>query len=372
VQVVLAAPDDPRRLTVREWLANHLAPSAQELAEAGWVAPHWPEPWGRSADPVPSLVIHDAFEQAGIPFPDSPIGLGWAGPTILAGGSEAQQRRYLPPILNGAEFWCQLFSEPDAGSDLANLRTRAVRDGDAYVIDGQKVWSTWAERADLGILLARTDANAPKHRGISYFVVPMATPGITVRPIREITGECHFNEVFLDGVRLPATALIGEENRGWSLAKLTLANERVNLTRGGVCWGLGPSSDDFFDTVAKQGGVANPHLRQRTAQAYIEKEILAILDQRVLAGLAAGQEPGPEASVKKVLADEYGQRLMELVKDLTGPDGLLDDRGPLGAPVDRWHWGFLFGRALTIGGGTSQIQRNVIAERVLGLPAEPR
>ena len=155
--------------------------------------------WGRDADQLSELIFHDEFDRAGVAFPDNQIGIGWAGPTILAGGTDAQQARYLPSILDGRAYWCQLFSEPEAGSDLASLRTRAVRDGDTYVIDGQKVWSTWAERSDYGILLARTDPEAPKHAGISYFVLPMDTPGVTVRPIREMTGETHFNETFLEG-----------------------------------------------------------------------------------------------------------------------------------------------------------------------------
>jgi alkylation response protein AidB-like acyl-CoA dehydrogenase len=155
--------------------------------------------WGRDADQLSELIFHDEFDRAGVAFPDNQIGIGWAGPTILAGGTDAQQARYLPSILDGRAYWCQLFSEPEAGSDLASLRPRAVRDGDTYVIDGQKVWSTWAERSDYGILLARTDPEAPKHAGISYFVLPMDTPGVTVRPIREMTGETHFNETFLEG-----------------------------------------------------------------------------------------------------------------------------------------------------------------------------
>jgi alkylation response protein AidB-like acyl-CoA dehydrogenase len=368
VRLRLAPADDPRRAEVRAWLALHPEPTPDDLAEAGWVAPGWPKPWGRDTDHISSLVLHDEFERAGVTLPDNPIGLGWAGPTLLAGGTEEQQARYLPGLLTGRERWCQLFSEPGAGSDLAALRTRAVRDGDDYVIDGQKLWSTWAERSAYGILLARTDRTVPKHKGISYFVLPMDTPGVTVRPIREMTGESHFNEVFFDGVRLPADNRIGEENEGWKLARLTLANERLNLTRGGVCWGLGHTADEFFDLIRAQGGISDPLLRQRAAALYAEKEILETLDQRILASIAAGNPVGHEASIKKAFADEFGQRLMELAKDLTGTAGMLEDQGPLGAAVARWHWGFLFSRALTIGGGTSQVQRNMIGERALGLP----
>ena len=366
----LVGTDDPRRVEVREWLAAHPDPSADELARAGWVAPGWRRPWGRDADQLSELIFHDEFDRAGVTFPDNQIGIGWAGPTILAGGTDAQQARYLPSILDGSAYWCQLFSEPEAGSDLASLRTRAVRDGDMYVIDGQKVWSTWAERSDYGILLARTDPEAPKHSGISYFVLPMDAPGVTVRPIREMTGETHFNETFLEGVRLTHDHRIGAENAGWALAKLTLANERLNLTRGGVCWGKGPTAAELFDLIRERGRIADPVLVQRASQLYIEAQILETLDTRIVAALVAGEDVGPEASVKKTFADEFGQRLMELAKDLAGTDGLLDNVGPLGTPVGRWHWGFLFSRALTIGGGTSQIQRSIIAERVLGLPTE--
>jgi alkylation response protein AidB-like acyl-CoA dehydrogenase len=185
-----------------------------------------------------------------------------------------------------------------------------------------------------------------------------------------MTGETHFNETFLEGVRLPLDHRIGAENAGWTLAKITLANERLNLTRGGVCWGMGPTAADLFDLIRESGGITDPVLVQRAAQLYIEAQIVETLDTRMVAALVAGEDVGPEASIKKTFADEFGQRLMELAKDLAGTGGLLDNIGPLGMPVDRWHWGFLFSRALTIGGGTSQIQRSIIAKRVLGLPAE--
>jgi alkylation response protein AidB-like acyl-CoA dehydrogenase len=371
MQLDLAPQSDPRRREVRDWLQTHRDPTPDQLAGAGWVAPRWPRPWGRDADQITALIYHQELERAKIALPENPIGVGWAGPTLIAGGTEEQQARYLPGLLSGREYWCQLFSEPGAGSDLASLRTRAVRDGDEYVIDGQKVWSTWAERSEFGILLARTDFSCPKHKGISYFVMPMDTPGVTVRPIREMTGEAHFNEVFFDDVRLPVQNRVGAENEGWALARVTLANERVNVSRGGLCWGLGPTADDFFDLIRAQGGISDPVLRQRAAAIYAEKEVLAVLDQRILSSIASGQEVGPEASIKKAFADEHAQRLLELAKDLTGAAGMLEDHGPLGAAVDRWHWAFLFSRALTIGGGTAQVQRTMLGERVLGLPPEP-
>ena len=237
---------EPRRIEVRAWLETGPGATAVELAEAGYVAPSWPLPWGRAADAIEALVIHDELARAGVVLPDNPIGIGWAGPTILAGGTVEQQRRYLPPLLAGDEFWCQLFSEPDSGSDLANIATSARLDGDSYVIRGQKVWSTWADHSDFGILIARTDPNVPKRAGISYFACPMTAPGVTVRPLREMTGETHFNEVFLDDVRLPSDCRIGAEGDGWRLTRLTLANERLQINRGGLCWGMGPDWSDFW------------------------------------------------------------------------------------------------------------------------------
>ncbi|HEX6421232.1 MAG TPA: acyl-CoA dehydrogenase family protein [Acidimicrobiales bacterium] len=367
----LPPDDDPRRRAVRDWLAAHPSPSGRQLAEAGLVAPHWPRPWGLDADPVHQLVVDDELRRAGVSRPVNMIGIGWAGPTLLLAGTEDQKQRYLMPLLAGEELWCQLFSEPDAGSDLASLATRAVRDGDEWVVTGRKIWTSLAQFARFGILIARTDPAAPRHRGISYFVCPMDAPGITVRPIIEMTGAHTFNEVFLDEVRLPAANLVGEEGQGWSLAKVTLANERVSLSSGGALWGQGPTAGDLIDLVRARGGVADPALRQRLAQLHVESEILRLIRLRTVSAAIRGEAPGPEASVRKVLADEHGQHIMGLAKDLAGAGGMLADRGPLGAPVDGWHHGFLFSPALTIGGGTGEVQRNIIGERVLGLPHEP-
>ncbi|MFZ9082952.1 MAG: acyl-CoA dehydrogenase family protein, partial [Ilumatobacteraceae bacterium] len=221
--------DDPRRLAVRDWLIAHPDPTGRQLAEAGYVAPHWPEPFGLGADPVHQIVIDDELTKAGVRRPSNPIGIGWGGPTILYAGTEEQKKRYLIPLLAGEEFWCQLFSEPGSGSDLANLGTRAVRDGDEYVVNGQKIWTSGAQYAKFGILIARTDPDAPKHRGVSYFICPMDLPGIEIRPITEMTGAQTFNEVFFTDVRIPAANLVGDEGDGWRLAKVTLGNERVSL-----------------------------------------------------------------------------------------------------------------------------------------------
>jgi alkylation response protein AidB-like acyl-CoA dehydrogenase len=369
----MPSDDDPRRIAVREWLAAHPKPTGRQLAEAGFVAPHWPEPWGLDADPIHQLVVDDELRRAGVARPSNPIGIGWAGPTLLHAGSREQQEQYLFGLLSGEDIWCQLFSEPGAGSDLASLTTRAVRDGDEWVVNGQKVWTSLAQHARFGILIARTNPASlnegwGKQQGISYFVCPMDTPGIEIRPIVEMTGAHMFNEVFLTDVRLPSGMLVGEVDQGWALAKVTLANERVSLSSGGALWGMGPSAGDLIDLVRRAGGVRDPLMRQRLAALHVESEILRLIRLRTVTAQIKGEPPGPEASIRKALADEHGQHVMALAKDLAGPAGMLADTGPLGGPADAWGYGYLFAPALTIGGGTSEVQRNIIAERSLGLP----
>jgi len=378
VDFALPSEDDPRRTTVRAWLGAHPDPTPRQLADGGYVAPHWPEPWGLGADPTTQLIVDDELRRAGVRRPENTIGIGWAGPTILRAGSEAQKRRYLPPLLAAEEIWCQLFSEPGAGSDLASLTTRAERDGDEWVVNGQKVWTSYAHQAQFGILLARTDPDAPKHRGISYFLCPMDTPGITVRALVDMTSTHTFNEVFLDDVRIPAANLVGAEGDGWTLAKVTLGNERVSLSGSGSLWGMGPTAADLVDLVRRTGGCADPLLRQRLAGVWTEGEILRLLRLRTVSAAVAGADPGPEASVRKALADEHGQHVMALARDLAGTAGMLSGGGPeAGAGGARtgadaiYDYGFLFAPALTIGGGTSEVQRNIIAERTLGLPHDP-
>ncbi len=384
----LPADDDPRRLAVRAWLASHPNPTGRELAEAGYVAPHWPAPWGLDADPIHQLVIDDELARAGVQLPMNPMGTGWGGPTILVGGTQAQKDRYLWPMLAAEEIWCQLFSEPGAGSDLANLGTRAVLDGDEFVVNGQKIWTTSAEHADFGILIARTDPTVPKHKGISYFVCPMDLPGIEVRPIVEITGGNHFCEVFFTDVRIPADLLVGTLHDGWRLAKVTLGNERVSLSTGGVLWGNGPTGLELVEQLRDRGGLTDPLLRQDVARVYSEHVVLDLIRMRMLTAALKRQEPGPEASIRTLLADEHGQHVMQLARAaigaeamLTAPDGLdydahrdgrvLAEQGPaddLHHPS--WYHGFMFSQALTIGGGTFAVQRNIIGERVLGLPRD--
>lgn len=368
----LPGEDDPRRLEVREWLAAHPKPSGRVLAEAGYVTPHWPRPWGLDADPVHQLIIDDELRRAQVRRPNNPIAIGWAGPTILHAGSDEQKDRYLFGMLSGEEFWCQLFSEPDAGSDLASLTTRAVRDGDEWVVNGQKIWTSGAQFAKYGILIARTDPDAPKREGISYFICPMDTPGIEIRPIKEMTGVELFNEVFFTDVRLPAANLVGQANDGWRLAKVTLGNERVSLSSGGVLWGSGPTAADLVDAIRATGPVHDAMMRQEIARVHTQARIIDLIRMRTISATLHGRPPGPEASVRKLLADEHGQHVMALARNFVGAEAMLEPPpGGTGLADPIWQYGLLFAQALTIGGGTWAVQRNIIGERVLGLPSEP-
>ncbi len=372
----LPSEADPRRVEVRAWLEGNPDPTGRALAERGLVAPHWPVPYGLGADPTLQLVVDDELRRAGVRRPDNAIGIGWAGPTILHAGTEDQKARFLLPILSGEEIWCQLFSEPGAGSDLASLTTKADLDGDEWVVRGSKVWTSYAHTAAYGILLARTEPDVPIHQGISYFLCPMDAPGVTVRPLVDMTGTHTFNEVFLDEVRLQGDHLVGRRGQGWSLAKVTLANERVSLSGAGSIWGMGPTADDLIAAVRRTGGAADPLLRQRLARVWAEGEILRLLRLRTVSAAVAGETPGPEASVRKALADEHGQHVMAVARDLAGSSGMLSGSGPFAAgdpagwPDAIWSFGYLFAPALTIGGGTAEVQRNIIAERTLGLPHE--
>lgn len=388
----LPSEDDPRRVEVRRWLADNPDPTGVELAEAGYVVPHWPAPYGLDASPIHQLIIDDELARAGVSRPANAIGIGWAGPTILAAGTEEQKKRYLPKIISGEEIWCQMFSEPDAGSDLAALSTRAVRDGDEYVINGSKIWTSGGHQSAFGILIARTDPDAPKHRGISYFICPTDIEGLHMEPIIDMTTAHSFNQTFFDDVRLPVDLLVGEEGDGWRLAKVTLSNERVQLSSAGSLWGSGPSAADLLDLVRAGGGTDDPVARQRLAALHCEAEVLRLNRLRTLSATLSGRTPGPEASIQKIMADEHGQHVMAAAAAQVGPDAMLTGSGPAGrlsaraaggateVNIDRslfpdvdpiWHYGFLFSPALTVGGGTFAVQRNIVAEHVLGLPREP-
>ena len=385
------ADNDPRRIEVRNWLAENPNPTPQDLLERGLIVPHWPAPYGISADPMHQIIIDEELAWAGVKRPSNAIGIGWAAPTILLAGTQEQQDRFLPGILTAEDIYCQMFSEPDAGSDLASLATRAERDGDEYVINGSKIWTSGGHQSKYGILIARTNPDAPKHKGISYFVCPTDLPGIEMRPIVDMTTAHSFNETFFTDVRLPVEYRIGEENDGWRLAKVTLANERVSLSSAGSLWGSGPTAEALINLIRDGGGLDDPIMRDRAAQLHTEAEVLRLNRLRTLSARLNGNTPGPEASIQKIMADEHGQHVMELAKDLAGAEGLLAGSGPTGEVpasmqagatevnakatmpgVDRiWHYGFLFAPALTLGGGTFAVQRNIVAETVLGLPREP-
>ncbi len=347
----------------KEWL--------RRFAASGFAAPHWPRPWGLEASAAEQIQIDEALRSRDAPRPMNPIGIGWAGPTLLVAGTPEQHEKWLPGILDGSELWCQLFSEPGAGSDLASLSTTATRDGDEFVVNGQKVWTTLGHVARWGILLARTDPEASNQSGITYFILDMQSPGVEVRPLVQMTGTHEFNEVFFTDVRIPVANVVGDINDGWRLAKVTLGNERVSLSGEGALWGRGPTAGDLIDIVRAGGGSSDPRMRQRIAALHIESEVLRFIRLRSVAAVLRGLEPGPEASVRKAIADEHGQHIMGLALELAGTNGMLSWAGPCGVSDPVWHYGFLYSPALTIGGGTSEVQRTILGERVLGLPREP-
>jgi alkylation response protein AidB-like acyl-CoA dehydrogenase len=336
------------------------------LFDGGWAGIAWPEEYGgRGGTPAEARIFAREQARFDVDAGAFAVGIGMVGPTLIAHGTEAQKGRYLPALLRGDEVWCQLFSEPGAGSDLAGLRTRAVRDGDEWVVNGQKVWSSGAHHSELGILLARTDPDAPKHKGITYFVLDMRSPGIEVRPLRQINGVAHFNEVFLTDVRIPDANVVGEVNGGWGVAQTTLGAERVLIGSGGAV-----GFRDLARLAIEQQRTSDPVLRQRLADAYIRFEIVKYLGQRAQAARRNGAAVGAEASVLKLAVSQNVALNGDLALALEGATAmLLHGDAPYGG---FWQQQFLNQWGTRIGGGTEQVQRNVIGERVLGLPPEPR
>ncbi|HEX4245817.1 MAG TPA: acyl-CoA dehydrogenase family protein, partial [Acidimicrobiales bacterium] len=332
------------------------------VVDAGLAVPHWPRPWGRDASAVEQLVIDEEMAAAGIARPHLAVG-AWALPAIIAHGSEHQCERWVLPTLLGQLRWCQLFSEPGAGSDLASLTTRAVPVEGGWQLTGQKVWTSLAVQSDWGICLARTNPTAPKHQGITYFLVDMRSPGLDIRPLRELTGDAMFNEVFLDEVFVPDECVVGEVDGGWEIARLTLANERVSMSSGAT---FGVGVEALLQMAEKRPEPLSPGLVIRLGTLLAEAQAIRLMGHRSTLRSLSGADPGTGTSVQKLLGAEHEQRAQELGLALVGAEGATAE-----GEAKRWTYGFLVTRCLTIAGGTSEIQRNVIAERILGLPRDP-
>ncbi|MFG3256226.1 acyl-CoA dehydrogenase [Streptomyces sp. NPDC048172] len=354
---------EPYRERAREALApaRGLDPAAarRALAPSGYAAPHLPAPYGLGAGPVEQLAVQQEMKDAGIKVSDLGIAT-WVVPSLITYGTGAQRDRHLGPALRGEVRWCQLFSEPEAGSDLASLRTRAERTDDGgWRINGQKVWTSAAQWSDWGILLARTDPEAPKHQGLTFFVLDMKTPGVDVRPLKEITGDALFSEVYFDDVLLPADAVVGEVDDGWQVARHTLGNERVHMADQ-------ITFDTGLEALIARSRDADSTVRDRVGGLAAEAHALACIGLRTTLQRVEGLDPGAGASIRKLVQTPHQQKLAELALELLGPEGALRE-----GPGERAVHGFLMSRCLTIAGGTTQIQRNVIAERLLGLPRDP-
>jgi alkylation response protein AidB-like acyl-CoA dehydrogenase len=381
------------RAEARAWLAQHATPKPSDhrptgalnqpdaeaerahvarskawqatLEEAGWAGISWPAAFGGRGGTPRQQAIFNA-EQAAFDVPQSVFtqGIGMAGPTLIAHGTDEQKTRFLRPMLRGDEIWCQLFSEPGAGSDLAGLSTRAERDGDDFVVNGQKVWTSSAHFSDWGILLARTDPDLPKHKGITYFLVDMRSPGIDVRPLRQISGVAHFNEVFLADVRIPAANVLGSVNEGWRVARTTLTSERIAIGSG-----LGGDvSAELLALASRVGRSGDPVIRQQLMKAYVHHRTITYLGWRVQTAVDRGEMPGPESSVIKLSHSRLQGELGDVAMAVLGASGMLLDYAALDASP--WQSRFLTQWASRLGGGTEQVQRNIVAEQVLGLPRD--
>jgi alkylation response protein AidB-like acyl-CoA dehydrogenase len=391
-----SAEDEAFRLRVRTWFAEH--PPGQldsleqrkawqrTLYEAGLVGMGWPREYGgQDARPMEQAIVAEEMARGDVPGAINSLGLGIVGPTLIAHGTEAQKQQHIRGILTAENIWCQLYSEPDSGSDLASLKTRAVRDGDHWVVNGQKVWTSLGPIADYGVLLARTDPDVPKHQGISYFILDMHAPGVEVRPLKQITGSSEFAEVFFSNVNVPADNIIGLEGQGWELAQTTLGFERggsilARVTRHQA------NMQRLLDACSHLDREGEPALndavvRQKLGRMVVEVEVLRYAGLRILSKLEQGKRPGSESSVDKLYYSEMDKRHQELVLEVLGPYGQLEQGVPFELALNSttargdsstWAWNFLWSRAGTIYAGSSEIQKNIIGERVLKLPREPR
>jgi alkylation response protein AidB-like acyl-CoA dehydrogenase len=345
----------------------------RSLFDAGFIGITWPREYGgQGLTFMEEMILHEEMALAKAPGILNILGVGMAGPTIIAYGTEEQKQRYPAKILSCEEIWCQGYSEPNSGSDLAALQTRAVKDGEHYVINGQKVWTSLAHVADWMMLLARTDPAAPKHKGITYFLLDMHTPGVTVKPLKQMTGDAEFNEVFLDNVRIHERQVLGEVNNGWAVGLTTLMYERLALGFG-LQVRLRIALESLIEMSRRvektgRGVTRDPVLRQKLAQLWIDTEALKYTGARAITRLLRGELPGPEASAGKMGWVETHQRLQELAMEIEGPYSQFVKGSDRAVDGGMWQYGFLRSRANSIEGGTTEIQKNIIAERVLGLP----
>ena len=388
--------DEAFRQRIRQWCAEHPAGHLETLAEkkawqrtlydAGFVGMGWPREYGgQEARPMEQAIVAEEMARANLPGAINSLALGLIGPTLIVHGSDDQKRRYVRRMLTAEDIWCQLYSEPDSGSDLASLKTSAVRAGDHWIVNGQKVWTSLGPIADFGILLARTNPSVPKHQGISYFIVDMHAPGVEVRPLKQITGSSEFAEVFFTNVTVPAENIIGGEGQGWELAQTTLDFERGGNTLARVTRHQANMQRliEISHLLSRDGEpvLDDPVVRQKLGRMLVEVEVLRYAGYRILSKLEQGQRPGSESSVDKLYYSELDKRHQELIQDILGPYGQLEQGVPselgLNSSTTRgddstWAYNFLWSRAGTIYAGSSEIQKNIIGERVLKLPREPR
>jgi alkylation response protein AidB-like acyl-CoA dehydrogenase len=375
VDLTLSPAEEAFRDELRAWLqANHPGeePAGDEAAfefrrdwqrnlnEAGWAGLSWPREYGgRGATLIEQAIFNEELVRARAPMPANVLGLIMGGPVVIAHGSDEQKERFLKPILTAEEIWCQGFSEPESGSDLASLKTKAVKDNGEWVVTGQKVWTTFAHEAKWCMLVARTDQDAPKHKGLTYFILDMEQDAVQVRPLRQITGEAEFNELFIEEARIPDENVVGGVGNGWMVAITTLMHERAGIGFSSAV-GLKIALGQLMELVAEKGLADDDVIRQRVAQLYIEAEVTRLTASRGLTQQMKTGIPGPEGSLVKWQWSDTNQAMTELATEVRGPEGPIVD--------DEWTYRFLRARANSIEGGTTEILKNIVAERVIGLP----
>lgn len=375
----LPGEQDPRRVEVRRWFNENPGATPAQLAERGYTAPNWPSPWGISADPELQIIIDEEIQRAGLPRPMSlnAVALNQCGQSLLTYGTEDQRERFLKPAVRCEQLWTMLFSEPSGGSDVAAIRTSARRDGDDYIVNGQKIWNSYAHKAHIGVLLVRTDPTVAKHKGLSMLLIDMRAPGVEVREIADLTGEPNeYNEVFLTDVRVPVANRLGEEGDGWRIVIEQLQTERMGMTKPGTVWGAGQTARELLSGLIETGRIADPLIREEAAKLYVEGEMLRLLSYRSLSNRINGKPAGDEGNVGKMIASPHGQRLSELAKRSQKAAGMVRNPDVLPLPprdygiFSNWDYSYWFGPASTLGVGTQEILKNVVAERVLGLPRD--